>query len=161
MAFLSRRDAVSASLAFVQSLRSPARVRACVREFVDIFTEEQERQATDAFHVYLKWLTAHRMNQKGKLGRMCDTNHVRGMTSVDSINQSGLADYNLRPGKYRHFKGGEYYLLGIVYHSETGERMALCRSLTTDKLWVRPINMWADIITRDGYSGPRFQFIGE
>ena len=61
------------------------------------------------------------------------------------------------PGRYRHFKGGLYDLLYIARHSETGELMAVYRSLSGDGgIWVRPAAMWGEHMERDGYSGPRF-----
>ena len=67
---------------------------------------------------------------------------------------------NLKPGKYRHFKGSEYQLVAIANHSETLEPMVVYRPLYTDgKLWVRPASMWSEMVERDGYCGPRFAFI--
>ena len=62
----------------------------------------------------------------------------------------------LTPGKYRHFKGGEYELLGIAKHSETLEPMVVYRALYGDGLWVRPAAMWTETVDRDDYHGPRF-----
>lgn len=63
----------------------------------------------------------------------------------------------LKPGKYRHFKGGEYELIGIAKHSETLEPMVVYRPLYGEGgLWVRPAAMWTEQIERDGYMGPRF-----
>ena len=68
----------------------------------------------------------------------------------------------LKPGKYRHFKGKEYRLIGIASHSETMEPMVVYQALYGEKgLWVRPAAMWTEYIERDGYFGPRFQYIGE
>jgi hypothetical protein len=68
---------------------------------------------------------------------------------------------NLLPGKYRHFKGGEYELVGIARHSETLEPMVVYRALYGEGgLWVRPASMWTEHVDRDGYHGPRFQYIG-
>ena len=65
------------------------------------------------------------------------------------------------PGKYRHFKGGEYELLGIARHSETLEPMVVYRALYGyGGMWVRPASMWNEIINKDGYHGPRFQYLG-
>lgn len=65
-------------------------------------------------------------------------------------------------GKYRHFKGKEYELIGIAAHSETMEPMVVYRALYDDRgLWVRPLSMWTEKVERAGYSGPRFQYIGE
>lgn len=67
----------------------------------------------------------------------------------------------LKPGRYRHFKGNEYELIGIAHHSETMEPMVVYRALYGEKgLWVRPASMWTEIVDRDGYYGPRFQYIG-
>ena len=66
----------------------------------------------------------------------------------------------LKPGKYRHFKGGEYELLAVATHSETEEPMVVYRALYGEQgLWVRPARMWTEIIDRDGYHGPRFFLI--
>ena len=68
----------------------------------------------------------------------------------------------LKPGKYRHFKGNEYELIGIAKHSETLDPMVVYRPLYGEGgLWVRPAAMWLEHVERDGYSGPRFQYIGE
>ena len=67
----------------------------------------------------------------------------------------------LKLGKYRHFKGNEYELLGIARHSETMESMVVYRALYGEKgLWVRPLSMWTETVERDGYCGPRFRFVG-
>ena len=63
----------------------------------------------------------------------------------------------LKPGKYRHFKGKEYELIGIAKHSETMEELVVYRALYAEQgLWVRPAAMWTEQVDRDGYSGPRF-----
>lgn len=68
----------------------------------------------------------------------------------------------LKPGKYRHFKGTEYELIAIAKHSETLEPMVVYRALYGEGgLWVRPAHMWTEQVERDGYSGPRFQYIRE
>ncbi len=68
----------------------------------------------------------------------------------------------LKKGKYRHFKGGEYELVDIARHSETGEKMVVYRALYGEHgLWVRPLAMWTEEVNRDDYHGPRFAYIGE
>lgn len=68
----------------------------------------------------------------------------------------------LKKGKYRHFKGKEYELLEIATHSETLEQMVVYRALYGDRgIWVRPASMWSETVEKDGYSGPRFQYIGD
>ena len=67
----------------------------------------------------------------------------------------------LKPGKYRHFKGGEYELIGIAKHSETLAPMVVYRTLYGEGgLWVRPAEMWNETVEKDNYHGPRFQYIG-
>lgn len=69
---------------------------------------------------------------------------------------------SIRPGRYRHFKGNEYEVLGTARHSETGETMVVYRALYGERgLWVRPATMWNETVERDGYCGPRFRYIGE
>lgn len=68
----------------------------------------------------------------------------------------------LKPGKYRHFKGNEYELISLATHSETMEPMVVYRALYGEKgLWVRPASMWTETVERDGYCGPRFSYVGE
>lgn len=66
----------------------------------------------------------------------------------------------IKLGKYRHFKGNEYEAIGIAQHSETSESMVVYRALYGDQgLWVRPAAMWNETVNKDGYCGPRFQYI--
>ena len=68
----------------------------------------------------------------------------------------------IKPGKYRHFKGNLYEVIGGANHSETMEPMVVYRALYGEHgLWVRPASMWEEVVDRDGYHGPRFQFIEE
>lgn len=65
------------------------------------------------------------------------------------------------PGRYRHFKGNEYEVLGVARHSETDERLVVYRPLYGDGgLWVRPAAMFAETVTRDGRDVPRFLYLG-
>ena len=68
----------------------------------------------------------------------------------------------IRPGRYRHFKGGMYRVLFTATHSETGETMVVYQPLYGEGgFWVRPAAMWNEHVERNGYSGPRFCYIGE
>ena len=68
----------------------------------------------------------------------------------------------IQPGRYRHFKGGEYRGLGTARHSETLEEMVVYQALYGERgLWVRPAAMWNEHVERDSYSGPRFTYIGQ
>ncbi|MFI3170301.1 MAG: DUF1653 domain-containing protein [Faecalibacterium sp.] len=65
------------------------------------------------------------------------------------------------PGKYRHFKGGEYRVLSIAKHSETLAPMVVYQALYEQGgIWVRPAELWFEWVQRDGYEGPRFVYIG-
>lgn len=68
----------------------------------------------------------------------------------------------IKTGKYRHFKGNEYLVLDVAYHSETLAPMVVYKALYGDgKTWVRPAEMWNETVHRDDYHGPRFQYIGD
>ncbi len=68
----------------------------------------------------------------------------------------------IKPGVYRHFKGGMYRLIGVAKHSETLEPMVVYQALYGEGgLWVRPAHMWLAYVEKDGYSGPRFTYISE
>ncbi len=61
------------------------------------------------------------------------------------------------PGRYRHYKGGEYEVLDTVRHSETLEPMTLYRALYGARgLWVRPAAMFEETVDIDGRLQPRF-----
>ena len=68
----------------------------------------------------------------------------------------------LQTGKYRHFKGMEYEVIGVARHSETEEPMVVYRALYGEGgLWVRPLAMWNEQVERADYHGPRFIYVGE
>ena len=68
----------------------------------------------------------------------------------------------IKLGKYRHFKGNEYRVLGMARHSETLEELVVYQALYGEQgVWVRPAHMWSETVDRDGYCGPRFAWIGE
>ncbi|MGN0524594.1 DUF1653 domain-containing protein [Eubacterium sp.] len=68
----------------------------------------------------------------------------------------------IKLGKYRHFKGNEYEVIGIARHSETLEEMVVYRALYGDAgIWVRPAKMWNETVERDGKAFQRFTYIDE
>ena len=68
----------------------------------------------------------------------------------------------IKLGKYRHFKGNEYEVIGIAKHSEDLSPMVVYRALYGEGgLWVRPAHMWDETVERDGKVFPRFTYIGE
>lgn len=67
----------------------------------------------------------------------------------------------LEPGRYRHYKGGEYEVLGVARHSETLEAMVVYRPLyNASGLWVRPFAMFVEDIEVEGVRQARFARIG-
>lgn len=68
----------------------------------------------------------------------------------------------IKKGRYRHFKGNEYEVIGTAKHSETLEEMVVYRALYGEGgLWVRPAAMWNEEIERDGKKFKRFEFTEE
>ena len=69
---------------------------------------------------------------------------------------------SIKPGRYRHFKGKEYEVLGVARHSETEDELVVYRALYGGfGLWVRPVSMWNETVERDGKTFRRFTYIGE
>jgi len=72
---------------------------------------------------------------------------------------SGAETLNL--GRYRHFKGGEYELVGEATHSESGELLVVYRCLYDgNSLWVRPKKMFLESVEVGGETIPRFVYLG-
>lgn len=68
----------------------------------------------------------------------------------------------IKSGRYRHFKGNEYEVIGTARHSETLEELVVYRTLYGDfGLWVRPAAMWNETVERDGKTYRRFTYLGE
>ena len=67
----------------------------------------------------------------------------------------------LKKGYYRHFKGNVYEVLGVAKHSEDLSEMVVYRATYDDSLWVRPLEMWDEIVERDGEEYKRFTYIGD
>lgn len=64
------------------------------------------------------------------------------------------------PGRYRHYKGGEYEVIGIARHSETHEPQVVYRPLyNATGWWVRPHAMFVEDVVVDGVRQPRFAFV--
>ena len=68
----------------------------------------------------------------------------------------------IKLGKYRHFKGKEYQVLGVARHSETGDELVVYKKLYDDySLFVRPYNMFIEEVEVNGKKVPRFEYLGE
>ena len=66
------------------------------------------------------------------------------------------------PGYWRHFKGGDYEVVGVAAHSETGEALVVYRALYGNRgLWVRPAAMWNETVELEGRRVPRFTRLEE
>lgn len=73
-----------------------------------------------------------------------------------------MSQYDICPGKYRHYKGNDYEVLGLATHSETLEPMVVYRALYGEYgLWVRPAKMWSELVEVSGQQVPRFRYVGE
>jgi hypothetical protein len=67
-----------------------------------------------------------------------------------------------RPGRYRHFKGRDYEVIGVARHSETQELLVVYRPLYGERrLWVRPLAMFSEEVEHEGARRPRFSYVGE
>lgn len=67
----------------------------------------------------------------------------------------------IKKGIYRHFKGNLYEVIDIATHSETLEKYVVYRALYGEGgLWVRPLSMWNEEVTRDGKTYKRFTYEG-
>jgi cyclomaltodextrinase len=68
----------------------------------------------------------------------------------------------LRLGRYRHFKGKEYEVIGLAKDSETLRELVVYRALYGERgLWVRPLEMFTETVERDGKRMPRFEYVGD
>lgn len=64
-----------------------------------------------------------------------------------------------KPGRYRHYKGQDYEVLGVARHSETEEALVVYRCLYGDfSLWVRPLAMFNETVEVAGEEVPRFTY---
>lgn len=68
----------------------------------------------------------------------------------------------LKLGKYEHYKGNHYEVVGIAKHSETLEELVVYRALYGEfGLWVRPLKMFIENVEINGKTMPRFKYLGE
>lgn len=68
----------------------------------------------------------------------------------------------IKPGRYQHYKGQHYEVLGIARHSETQEQMVVYRCLYGDfSLWVRPLTMFTETVEVAGEQVPRFAWLDD
>ena len=69
---------------------------------------------------------------------------------------------SIQTGRYRHFKGREYYVIGVATHSETEESFVVYQSLYgRQRLWVRPYPLFFGTVSVNGQLTPRFVYCGD
>lgn len=72
----------------------------------------------------------------------------------------------IQKGKYRHYKGKEYEVLGLAHHSETLELLVIYKALYDSKefgpnaIWARPLSMFTEEVEVGGNKIPRFKYLG-
>lgn len=67
---------------------------------------------------------------------------------------------DLKPGRYRHYKGNDYQVVGVARHSETAEQLVVYQPLYGERgLWVRPLSMFIEQVEVDGQLVPRFDYL--
>ena len=70
--------------------------------------------------------------------------------------------HDLKCGRYRHYKGNHYVVLGVASHSETLEKLVVYRADYGDRgLWVRPLAMFLETVEISGEYKARFEFLDE
>ncbi len=62
-------------------------------------------------------------------------------------------------GKYLHYKGKSYQVLGLAKHSETLEELVVYKHLDDSSIWVRPLKMFEEFVEVDGKVVPRFKLV--
>lgn len=68
----------------------------------------------------------------------------------------------MKTGRYRHYKGNEYIVIGVARHSETDEELVVYRPDYGDRgLWVRPKDMFLETVSVDGRNVPRFECLAD
>ena len=66
----------------------------------------------------------------------------------------------IKKGRYRHYKGNDYEVIGVANHSETLEKMVVYRALYGEReVWTRPACMWNDTVIHNGKAIKRFEYI--
>jgi hypothetical protein len=69
----------------------------------------------------------------------------------------------IKPGRYKHYKGKLYEVLGTARHSETLEELIVYKALYRpegENIWVRPAKMFTEEVEINGIKKPRFEFLG-
>jgi hypothetical protein len=68
----------------------------------------------------------------------------------------------IKPGRYRHYKGKDYEVIGVARHSESEEAYVVYRTLYgAGDLWIRPMDMFLESVSVEGVTVPRFRRLEE
>ena len=103
-------------------------------------------------HADMRWITALEISQF----QFCPADTKFLMQILYDYSKEYIA-----LGRWKHFKGNSYEVVGIAKHSETLEPMVVYRALYGEgELWTRPVGMWLEQVTRDGKTFPRFTYEG-
>src|SRR3954471_5235221 len=116
-----------------------------------------------------RWRSENRQHGRARTGPRIHSKRFRALGAfqnafLDSLKNPAFPPLPTepRPGRYRHYKGKEYRVLGIARHSETLEALVVYQALYGDMgLWVRPARMFTEIIggSHPGTTVPRFAFV--
>lgn len=74
-------------------------------------------------------------------------------------------DQKIQKGKYRHYKGKKYEVIGLAHHSETLEPLVVYKALYdsdefgSNALWIRPLSMFTEEVKVDNKKVPRFKHL--
>ena len=69
---------------------------------------------------------------------------------------------NVKPGRYRHYKGNDYQVIGVARHSEDESELVVYRPLYGEgALWVRPLSMFVETVDVDGKRVSRFTYVAD
>jgi hypothetical protein len=74
----------------------------------------------------------------------------------DNLPERSLEARNIVPGRYRHYGGGEYDVIGVAWLEASMEEAVVYRAAVDGTLWVRPVKDFLAEVEKDGYKGPRF-----
>lgn len=67
----------------------------------------------------------------------------------------------IKLGRYKHYKGNEYEVIGVAKHSETLEELVIYKTLDGEQIWARPLKMFTEEVEVEGKKIPRFEYVGK
>ncbi|SDY71335.1 DUF1653 domain-containing protein [Herbiconiux ginsengi] len=77
--------------------------------------------------------------------------------TVLAVDQTDTETLAVVPGRYRHFKGGYYDVLGTAEDSETSAMLVIYRRSGETAMWARPVGMFLETVVLNGSRVPRFR----